>query len=359
MKNLVQLDKNMIVERTVGDVEVQWLNVREEPFDLYGLYQPKTEPYFHRLPEAVAKSASPQVEALSQESAGGRVRFSTDSPFVAIRATYRAVGRSPHLTLVSTAGFDLYIDDDFGSRYVREFRMPYDMDDRYEQLVQVGEKKMRSYTVHFPIHSVVETLEIGVAPGSEVEKGAAYRPMDPIVIYGSSIVHGTAASRPGLTYENVISRSLNMDFLNLGFSGNAKAEIPLAEYIATLPMSAFVFDYDHNAPNAEFLQQTHYPFYEAFRRLRPDVPLVMISRPNHWTAQPGADCPARRDVVLRSYLKAREQGDRNVYFIDGMSFFADEEMYDCTMDNLHPNDLGFRKMGNHIAAVLRHILRGS
>ena len=133
------------------------------------------EPFFHRLPNDVGEATSEAVFRLQQESAGGRVRFSTDSPYIAIRVKYRVVGRSSHLTLVSSAGFDLYEDGPFGSIYVREFRMPYDMVDQYEQLIMLPRHGMRAYTINFPVHSVVETLEVGVADltGTMVEVVAA------------------------------------------------------------------------------------------------------------------------------------------------------------------------------------------
>ena len=357
MENYINLDKNMVVNRTVGDVEVVWHDVRRAPFAIYGLYNAQTEPWFHRLPMDVAAATSPDVERLSQECAGGRVRFSTDSEFIAVRVKYRAVGRSSHLTLVSTAGFDLYIDDEFGSRNLREFRMPYDMEDSYEQLIPLNNAPgVHSYTINFPVHSVVETLEVGLAPGAKLGEGRKYRDMKPIVFYGSSIVHGTAASRPGYIYENHVCRMLDMDYINLGFSGHAKGEQALAEYMATLPMSVFVCDYDHNAPNVAHLENTHYPLYETIRRSNPDVPYIMITRPNFWTVNEHREVLDRRDVIMRSYLKARENGDQNVYFIDGAGFFADAHVYENTMDHIHPNDTGFIRMGESIGVLIRHIL---
>ena len=357
MEKYVNLDPNMAVEKTVGETDVVWHDVRRPPFSLHGFYRPQTEPYFHRLPEDTAAAASEKVASLQRESAGGRVRFSTDSPYIAIRVRYRVVGRMPHTSLISSAGFDLYEDGPFGSLYVREFRMPYDMADGYEQLVQLPRTGLRAYTVNFPIHSVVETLEIGLHPDAALAAGAPYRDIAPIVFYGSSIVHGTAASRPGLIYENHISRALNMDYIDLGFSGNAKGELPLARYMAGLPMSVFVCDYDHNSPDAAFLNQTHWPMYEAVRAVRPDVPYIMITRPNYYTSETADGAVlARRDVIMRSYLRARDAGDKNVYYIDGMSFFADEYLYSCTMDHIHPNDLGFVRMAQGIGTVIRHAL---
>ncbi|MBR6766521.1 MAG: hypothetical protein IKM02_01070, partial [Clostridia bacterium] len=108
MESYINVDKNMIVNTTIGDAEVAWHDVRKPPFSLHGFYKPETEPFFYRVKRDVAQATSEGVDLLSQESAGGRVRFSTNSPYIAIRAKFRAVGRSSHLTLVSTAGFDLY-----------------------------------------------------------------------------------------------------------------------------------------------------------------------------------------------------------------------------------------------------------
>lgn len=357
MESYINVDPNMIVNTTIGDAEVIWRDVRQAPFSLHGFYEPLTEPIFRRVPADVAAETSDGVSKLCQESAGGRVRFSTDSPYIAIRARFRAVGRSSHLTLVSTSGFDLYVDGEFGSRFIKEFRMPYDMIDSYEQIVELDGSKMRSFTINFPVHAVVERLEVGLKPDATLGSAVPYREGKPVVIYGSSIVHGTAASRPGLIYPSIISRELNIDVLNLGFSGKAKGEPPLARWMATLPMSIFVCDYDHNAPNPEYLAETHYPLYEIIREKNPDLPYIMITRPNYWT------CPRlresnlkRRDVIMSSYLKARQTGDKNVYFIDGLDFWVAPHTYDFAMDGVHPNDAGFIRMADSIGTVIRHIL---
>lgn len=357
MESYINIDKNMIVNATIGDAEVIWHDVRQEPFSLHGLYEPKTEPYFHRLPFDVAEATSEGVNKLSRESAGGRVRFSTNSPYIAIRAKYRVVGRSSHLTLISTSGFDLYIDGEFGSRFIKEFRMPYDMTDAYEQIIHLDGEVMRSFTINFPVHAVVERLEIGLKPDAAIGAARPYRDLDPVIFYGSSIVHGTAASRPGYIYPAIISRELNLDFRNIGFSGMAKGEPVLARWMATLPMSIFVCDYDHNAPTVEHLEATHYPLYEIIREKNPDVPYIMVTRPDYWTLPRQKEhILQRRDVIMSSYLKARSAGDKNVYFIDGLSFNVLPHQYEMSVDGVHPNDAGFVRMADSIGTVIRHIL---
>lgn len=358
MESYINIDKNMIVNTTIGDAEVIWRDALDEPFSLHGITPPTEElPFYHRLPRAVAEATSEGVNKLSRESAGGRVRFSTDSPYIAIRAKFRVVGRSPHLTLISSSGFDLYIDGEFGSRFVKEFRMPYDMQDSYEQIIDLDAPVMRTFTINFPVHAVVDKLEIGLKPDALLEAPAVnYREYAPIIFYGSSIVHGTAATRPGMTYPSMISRELNMDYRNIGFSGQAKGEAVIAEWMATLPMSVFVCDYDYNAPTVEHLRDTHYRFYEIIREKNPTVPYIMVTRPDYYTRiteQEHILC--RRDVIMESYLRARAAGDRNVYFVDGLSFGNAPHRYDLSVDSVHPNDSGFARMADAIGSVIRHV----
>ncbi|MBR6768875.1 MAG: hypothetical protein IKM34_05255 [Clostridia bacterium] len=357
MENYMSVDKNMIDQSMIGNTEVVWYDIKKAPFALHGFYDPLNTPYYRRVPADVAEAASEGVDKLARESAGGRVRFATDSPYIAIRAKFLAVGRSPRMTLTGTAGFDLYVDGEYGSRFLKEFRMPYEMEDYYEQLLKTHGNTMRTFTVNFPLHSVVETLEIGLKPGAALGAPRPYRDIEPIVYYGSSIVHGTAASRPGFSYSSIISREMNLDFVNLSFSGQAKAEPVLCEWMATLPMSVFVCDYDHNAPDVEHLEKTHYPLYEAIRAKHPDVPYIMITRPDYWTQYADQEkILKRRDVIMESYLKARATGDKNVYFIDGLSFNVMPHQYEMTVDSIHPNDTGFVRMADTIGTVIRHIL---
>ena len=352
----VEVDKNMVVESSIGEPDVKFYDVRRQPFGLYGFYEPLSQPTFRRLPDEVAKSASPGVARLAPESAGGRVRFTTDSSYVAIKVELGPYGRHPHTTLCNSAGFDLYEDTDTDHRFITAFLPPYNFDHDYEQIIRLGSRRRRSFTINFPIHGVVKNLYIGLQADATLEPGKKYLDIAPIVFYGSSIVHGTAASRPGLTYQSILCRRLDIDYMNLGFSGQAKGEVPLVEYMAGLDMCIFVCDYDHNAPNVEFLRDTHQRVYDVFRAKRPDTPYIMISRPNVAT-NPGSFAE-RRDVIIDTYRYARALGDRNVYYIDGETFFCGKYENECTMDSVHPNDLGFTLMADGIESEIRRVLAG-
>ncbi len=205
-----------------------------------------------------------------------------------------------------------------------------------------------------PGFSEVKHLYIGLDKGSILAAGKQYVNDKPIVFYGSSITHGAAASRPGNTYEALISEKYNLNYVNLGFAGNAKGEQQMAEYIAGRDMSLFVCDYDYNAPTVEYLLETHYRFYEIIRKKHPQIPYVMITKPD--LRQNPKRNAVRRDIIRVSYEKAKIQGDDKVYFIDGETLFAGELCMSCTVDGTHPNDLGFYRMSEVIGKVIADIL---
>ena len=109
MKKIDELDLNMAVATRLDDPEIQWLDPHDEPFVLNGFTerQIQGEP-FRRLPKDVAEATSEGVAALSLNTAGGRVRFKTDSPYVAIHAEMANICRMDHMAFTGIYGFDLY-----------------------------------------------------------------------------------------------------------------------------------------------------------------------------------------------------------------------------------------------------------
>ncbi len=357
--DISKIDANFASRDVIAEENAVFYDVREEPFRLYGFYGARTEDRFKRLPDDVAYATNNGVKSLYTNTAGGRVRFSTDSNYVIIRALMPTVTEFSHMTRLGVRGFDLYIDDPESGRssFYGSYLPPKEISDGFEGIIKFKSKAMRYITINFPLYNDVTSLFLGLESEAKVSEGAKYANELPVVFYGSSITQGGCASRPGNCYQNIISRRLNMDYTNLGFSGSGKAEDAIVEYMSGLEMSIFVSDYDHNAPNPEYLKATHYRMYERIRAKQPDLPYVMISRPDfHKPHEEGlAESRARRDTIRQSYERAIANGDKNVYFIDGESFFAGELCDSCTVDGCHPNDLGFSKMAEVIGNCLWRI----
>lgn len=304
------------------------------------------------MPEAVAKTVSPGVYALHTNTAGGRVRFATNSPRIHIRAKLDNPGKMPHFALTGSCGFDLYT----GRRYAGTFVPPFDVKKKFESTLTVPEDlndgTMRTYTLHFPLYSDVISLHIGIDKDAALCAPEAYRFEKPVVYYGSSITQGGCASRPGNAYENIVSAVLDCDHINLGFSGNAKGEDTMVAYLANLDMRVFVCDYDHNAPTVQHLLETHEKLFHAVRGKHPDLPVVFMTRPQFYLTR---DEQERLAVVRRTYENALAAGDRNVYFLPGPGLLEESVRDTALVDNCHPNDSGFVSMANAVIRVLRNI----
>ncbi len=354
MSDITKIDKNFAVKPVeIGD-ETVFFNCLEEPFKVYGLMFPENEnDVFHRMPYDVAKATSEGVDTLNHHSAGGRVRFRTNSPYIIIRAKEPAIYRAPHFTLCGSAGFDLYKKVNGEDIYVNSFMPPFDMKDGYEAKRETGLNCEADITIHFPLYSRVKSLEIGIAVGSTLKAPDGYRYDVPVVYYGSSITQGGCASRPGMAYQNIISRELKCDHINLGFSGSAKGEDAIVEYIAGLKMSVFVYDYDHNAPNIEHLRKTHGPMFKRIREKQPDLPIIMVSAPN---GNPPKSWLERRDLIKSNFEEAKANGDKNVWFIDGVEMMRFPGGNEATVDHCHPTDLGFRRMADVIGTAVKEAL---
>lgn len=209
-------------------------------------------------------------------------------------------------------------------------------------------------TIFMPGICYVDFCKVLIEDNAEVGEPTPYATPNPIVFYGSSITAGGATSRISNNYISLLSRWLNADYINYGFAGSAFGEIEMAEFLAEIKMSAFVIDYDHNAPTAEYLRITHEPFFRKFRSIQPNTPCLIMSRPNYSV---GDDSFERREMIRQTYENAKYGGDNNVYFIDGEKLFSNEERHACIIDLCRPNDFGFIQMAKTICPVLKQIIK--
>ncbi|MBQ9744079.1 MAG: hypothetical protein IJW19_03045 [Clostridia bacterium] len=344
--DISKIDNNFAERRDISSKQdIHFYNVDSAPFTVYGVF--KENGLYRRIPEGVAKKVSEGVYALHTNTAGGRVRFRTNSPYIAIRAEMNCIGKMSHFALAGSGGFDLYADN----VYVNTFVPPYDVQSGYDGCIDIGNENMKEITVNFPRYSNVKTLYIGLKDTASAEPPSPYSVDTPIVFYGSSITQGGCASRPGTTYPCIVSRYFNCDYVNLGFSGNAKAEDEIINYIKGLQMSAFVLDYDHNAPNEEHLRATHERMFTQIRDAHPTLPILIMSRPKLYLNDFEKE---RLEIIRTTYNNAVAKGDKNVYLLTGAqltSLCGNEG----TVDNCHPTDFGFASMAQAVISVLKNI----
>ena len=326
------------------------LTFRDAPLQVFGVPEYDRTGELRRLPDEVI-AATAVSEKLGLRCPGARLGFRTDSESFTVHITFKTLEIDKGMSIYACQSASVFIGPHTESRFAGLVCPPDYETLSFEKAFKKA-PKMEDVLIFFPRNELIENISVTFAEGSEVLAPTPYQIAPPVVFYGSSITEGGCCANHHNVYSAILSRMLDADFVNLGFSGCAKGEIAMAEYIAGLDMSLFVYDYDHNAPNCAHLRETHYPFYKRFRELRPDVPILMLSRP----ASESVYKNDNRDVILNTLHKAREAGDMNIEFIDGNTFFGrDSEL--CFVDNVHPNDLGFYKMACTIEPVLRRMLK--
>ncbi len=353
--DISEIDKNFKIETKIDKPDLKFYDVASGIFDMYGLYTKDCVEPYHRMDYEVGKSVSEHIHNLNRCTAGGRLRFKTNSSYIAIYNDYtiKGIGKSSHMTTVAASGFDVYFIEDGIAKFFRILPPPYDFGDDYETVVDFGSSEEREIMIHFPLYNGSKKLYVGLQEQAYIKPGSKYKYEKPIVFYGSSITQGGSVTRPGIAYENHVSRYFDTDFTNLGFSGNCKGEDTMAEYIAKLDMSIFVYDYDHNAPNAEYLQNTHERFFKIFRKYKADTPVIFMSKTDRRVLKNEIQSIlVTRDIVRQTYENAVNAGDKNVYYIDGQTIFDLTVGYDCTVDSCHPNDLGHYSMALAVIKVI-------
>jgi hypothetical protein len=326
-----------------------YIDTRKAPFKLYGFHEP-----FRRTPESVAKATSETVTRLHTMGPSARVRFRTDSDFIVIHAELSGNEPCGTMPVLATSSFEMYFVEDGKHVFKGSFVPSQGPGKTYVECRLKDKPVMKDVILYFPINASVSEFYIGLREGSNLEEGGKYKYETPVLFYGSSIVHGIGAGRPGMNYPSQISRLLDTNVYNLGFGGGAKGEPAIIDFIAEQKMSVFVYDYDHNAPNVQHLIDTHERFYRIIREKNPELPIVFVTAPNVYHRP--ALVP-RREVIMGNYTRLRAEGDKNLYFIDGASFFQGIDADYCTVDGCHPNDLGFYRMAMGMLPTLKRILK--
>lgn len=185
---IAKIDTNFQLKNCRDRKDLAFYDAADAPFQIYGLYGSAKEVGYRRMPEDAAAAVNPGVKELSTFTAGGRLRFSTDSGCIAVYVKEPGSGHMAHMPLLGSSGFDLYEETDQQSRYLGSLIPPVTMTDGYDAICDLGTRRMRDITLYFPLYNGVQQLLIGLESDAMLKKPIrSYAPIAPIVYYGSSI----------------------------------------------------------------------------------------------------------------------------------------------------------------------------
>jgi hypothetical protein len=331
---------------------MNWMDFPNDGFCVHGLaWFEEDRPALRRLPARLKDTFRPPVWDLAQCPAGGRIMFATDSAHVGIRAKSPDYFVMNHITRIGQSGFDVYVDGNFmGS-------VSPDPEGKIEAQWQIQKEagKVRNITIHMPLYKSVTLEQIGLDEGAAIKGHKEFAIEKPVVYYGTSITQGGCASTPGTTYQNFVSRALNVDFINLGFSGNGLGEPELARAINEIDCSCLVID--HWANKGKDYRENLPVFIGELRKVHKTEPIIVMG-PFFYTRDAIDDSlHVEQRKAGQEYVKQmNDEGDRNMYFFDGRKMITPETAFGL-VDGAHPNSLGFYLMAQAFTPFLKKVLK--
>ena len=337
-----------------------WTDAASLP--LFGKAVEETASRYSRLPAALADVCRPPVWRLGQNSAGLYVRFRTDSPTLWVRWESATSHVMNHMSPTGSRGLDLYVLSDGGWRFLTAARPELKKAVSERKIMSDMEPQMREYMLYLSLYDGVSALEIGSEEGHPVEPGQVPSPRSgrPVVMYGTSITQGGCVSRPGMLYTSILSRELDREFVNLGFSGNALFDLEIARLMASVPdPGCFVIAAVENAKVAQ-IEERGEAFFRILRDAHPDVPVVFVQAVRYsyllCDRKAAEEMGQRMAAYKKLYDSLRKSGEKRVYFADpgATASFADAE---SSVDGCHLTDLGAMRFAGAVLPVLKRALR--
>lgn len=211
-------------------------DITETPLKIYGLAVADSEKrQFFKLSEE-ALERFPQYGYLGRRAAGGRVRFQTDAKKLYVKMTLAGTKEDINIPLSGSAGADIYLGKGTEATYLGYIapKIHTEGEITVEKTFDLtGEEVL--VTINLPRNDHLLGMQIGIEERAKLWETPAYTVEKPIVFYGSSITEGGCAPRPGNAYTSIVSRWLDADYRNMGFSGSARGEEDFAEYLAGFP----------------------------------------------------------------------------------------------------------------------------
>ncbi len=326
---------------------VRWVDARQLTLEGQG-WTATASPY-DRLPTRAGELVTPAVWNLSTHAAGLCVRFATNSG--KIYGTWDSGGAMYHMPSTGMSGLDVYAKNESGAWEFISIGRPHPDKPQYtrKQIATAPREGLVEYMVFLPLYSNVDTVEIGFEQGATVRKGfARSEDAKPVVFYGTSITQGGCASRSGMSHPAILSRWLDREIINLGFSGAGKMEMVMADLLGELDASLYVLECLPNMTD-EMVDERVAPFVRRLRNHQPETPILLI---DHCVF----DASHKRNIRYREiYEELKSSGVQYLHHLPNNGLLSGRE--NGTVDGVHPTDLGFERMAAYQEPVIRGLLK--
>ena len=334
---------------------MKWIEFPADAFEVCGLpWFAGNAPELWRLPARVEGRVRDPVWQLGRFPSGGRIRFAADTTKLAIRMVCAPFVARHNMSPYGRSGLDVYVDGSYWNSVC-----PSAPGEQTGTFFDQADRQMRQFTIYLPLYQELRVLSIGVDEGAQVQLPAAHQRPAPIVLYGSSVLQGAGACRPAMTYEAILGRSLGLDYVDLGFGGNGRAEAEVVELLAEVDACAYVFDLGKS-----FDMQPASVYVRMLERLRaahPNVPQVCLTPIYSTRESLDAEYLAlslhTRQVVVEAVQALHAAGDTGVFLMHGFDLLGPHDA-DAFHEGVHPTDYGFWLIAQRLQPLLAQVLAG-
>ncbi|NMO95256.1 hypothetical protein HII30_05565 [Paenibacillus lemnae] len=351
----------MRVNEKVED-KITWYSPLEEPFQVAGLAWFAEEKKYRRMPVMPLGELPDAVEYSADHPAGGQIRFRSDSGSLSVKVKLTNRADMVHMPATGQCGIDCYVGDIGEMKYVETTKYNFSLTEYECALYQKWPDTMRTITLYLPLYQGVEEIWIGVDERASVSVPSDFVSNEKVVVYGTGITQGGFASRPGMSYTNILSRNIPLEFINLGFADGGKGEPEMVQIISSIQNQAcLLLDYEANGVSREKFRTTLPGFIKIYRSMHPTSTILLVSRISFAQDEHDSALLTERKELKsfqqRLVHRLRDEGDQHIFFFDGSTLLGgDGDYFECTVDGMHPTDLGFMRMAKGLEQTLKTLL---
>jgi lysophospholipase L1-like esterase len=316
---------------------------------------------YDRLPAKAEKTVRPEVWRLAHNSAGEYIHFKSDATEIVVR--YKVTGNKSmnHMPATGVSGVDLYALDMNNNWHWVRGNFSFGDTVVYKFTNFFSPVAIKQFRLYFPLYNTPEWMQIDV-PEKNIFEPFTIGNDKPIVLYGTSIMQGACASRPGLAWSNILGRKLGSTIINLGFSGNGRLEQPVISLINEIDASLFVLDcqpnlHDRKIYSASEISDRIVSSVKNLRSGHPETPVLLVE---HCCGLPGVNMDTSftnrykwtSDILANTFKTLKNSGVKNIYLLTANDIGFDAE---STVDGTHPNDIGMMKYAEAYERIIRKI----
>lgn len=341
-----------------SEIRFKWWNPAQHEFHVIeGQALPgQTKDPYGRLPEKIKKDVREVVWEKSQQPTGLVVRFQTDASIIQVRYQVENKLEFEHMPATGVSGLDLYsLEKDNTWKWTGG---NYLFGDTILYYFHSSDVKKRDYYLYLPLYNKLKWLEIGI-PEDAGLKPIPIREKQQIVIYGTSIVQGGCASRPGMTWPAQLGRRLQSPIINLGFSSNGLLEEPLIKLMTEIDAKIFILDCLPNLMHSgdDVIKARITDAVRNLQLKKPDIPILLTENTsaNIGLLDTNLDAGFQRvnKLMQETFAKLKSEGIENIYLLSGENIGLNNE---STVDGQHPNDVGMELYASAYQKIIQKIL---